>query len=220
MKRSSWLWLVGTMGLGAMGSGCVVETSCIDDDNDGICAISDCDDLDPAVAECVIGCIDDDADGLCWIDDCDDLDASIGSCDGCIDDFDCDGESDATDCYDDYNNAYVCVDVGCTPDDNVCTDDWYLLFCADDGFTYGSDCNEACTTDDRVYLEVCGGTPAASGECGADIGACVCWCEDSFDSCVNDYTVQYTRDSVTYQVDCKSYCGGTCDVANGACACP
>lgn len=209
MKATRWLWLVAVVTFGMLGAGCVVETDCTDANANGIC------DIDEG------GCIDDDLDGFCWADDCDDLNAAVGPCSGCIDDMDCDGESDATDCYDDYTNSYVCVDVACTPADNYCTDAWYLVYCDQaTSVFYGADCNTSCTTDERVYGATCGGTPAVSGECGAADGVCVCWCEDSFDSCVNDYTVQYTREGTTFQVDCKSYCGGTCDQAAGACACP
>jgi hypothetical protein len=196
--------------VGALNVGCVVETSCTDSNDNGIC------DIDEGG-----GCVfDDDLDGVCWADDCDDTNAAIGPCDLCAaDDMDCDGESDLTDCYDDYNNEYVCVDIACTAAANYCEDSWYLVYCVDDLF-YGTDCNSSCTTDERVYGTTCDGTPAASGECGAADGVCICWCEDSFDSCVNDWTVEYTRDATTYQVDCKTYCGGTCDAAAGACACP
>ena len=201
---------------------CDVDEGCVDANANGVCdedegcvdanANGVCDDEESLCS------FDDDLDGVCWEDDCNDLDAAIGPCD-CLDDIDCDGESDLTDCYDDYSNTYVCADVACTPADNYCEDSWYIVYCVDDVF-YGTDCNTACTTDDRVYGTTCAGTPAASGECGAAEGACICWCEDSFDSCVNDFTVQYTREGTTYEVDCKTYCGGTCDAGAGACACP
>jgi len=186
---------------------CDDEEGCVDENANGIC------DIDEGVCT-----FDDDLDGICWEDDCNDLDASIGFCDGCVDDMDCDGESDLTDCYDDFQNLYVCAEQACTIADNYCADSWYIVYCVDDVF-YGADCQTACTTDDATWSQACA-APALAGECGEAEGACLCWCEDSFDSCVNDFTVQYTREGTTYQVDCKEYCGGTCDAATGSCACP
>lgn len=103
---------------------------------------------------------------------------------------------------------------------NYCSDPWYLNYCVD-GVMYGADCNDACTNDPGVYESTCGGTPAVAGECGADEGRCVCWCENAFDSCVDQDTIHYVRGGVEYTLSCKDYCeGGTCDAVNRACACP
>jgi hypothetical protein len=113
------------------------------------------------------------------------------------------------------------VDNGCTSADNYCSDPWFLNYCDDaTGNMYGTDCQDSCTHDERVYGAVCGGSPAASGECNDVDGVCTCWCEDAFDSCVDQDTVSYTRGGVNYQLSCSDYCGGTCDAGLGACACP
>jgi len=210
MKATRWLFLVvAVVAMGALGAGCVVETSCTDANDNGICDVDE--------SNCVW---DDDLDGICWGDDCDDLDASIGLCSACAADdlMDCDGIPDVDDCYDDFNHLYVCDAKACTPADNYCADSWYIVYCVD-SVEYGADCQTSCTTDQATWSQACS-APALAGECGQAEGACLCWCEDSFDSCSNDFTVQYTRDSVTYEVDCKTYCGGTCDATAGACACP
>lgn len=209
MKATRWLFLVvAVVAMGA--SGCVVETSCTDANDNGIC------DIDEG-GNCVF---DDDLDGVCWEDDCDDLDASIGAACTCVNDDDCDGIDNATDCYDNFTDTYFCVDIACTPADNYCEDSWYLVYCDPVGNVfYGADCQTSCTTDQATWSQACSAA-ALAGECGDTEGACLCWCEDSFDSCANDYTVQYTREGTTYQVDCKEYCGGTCDAGSGACACP
>jgi len=114
----------------------------------------------------------------------------------------------------------VSGDDACTTADNRCSDPWYLNYCVE-GIMYGSDCNHSCTSDPAVYASTCGGTPAAAGECDDVGGECVCWCDDAFDTCVaGTEIIQYERAGVQYQVDCKTYCGGTCDDASRACACP
>ena len=115
----------------------------------------------------------------------------------------------------------VADDDTCTNADNRCSDPWYLNYCVG-GTMYGSDCNLSCTSDPAVYGSTCGGTPAVAGECDDVDGVCVCWCEDAFDSCLpGTEVVQYNREGVTYEVDCKLYCdGGTCDDLSRACACP
>ncbi|MBI2893072.1 MAG: hypothetical protein HYY06_05935 [Deltaproteobacteria bacterium] len=200
MNRARWLWILAPI-MGLFGASCVVTTdTCTDTDADTYC-----DDED-----------DYPLDGACWL-------APDPVCEGTCNDADgdtvCD-EFDVSDCLDDLTGYWIC-DAGCTPGvDNYCVDPWLLDYCAaEDGLEYRSDCNSACTTDDRVYAQTCGGTPAVAGECLDDLGACGCWCEEAFDSCVNDYTVQYTREGTTYQVDCKEYCNGSCDEAAGACAC-
>jgi len=108
----------------------------------------------------------------------------------------------------------------CTTADNRCSDPWYLNYCVD-ATMYGTDCNQSCTSDPEVYGATCGGTPAVAGECDAAGGVCVCWCEEAFDSCQSGAElIRYTRAGVTYEVDCKTYCGGTCDGSSHACACP
>ena len=154
--------------------------------------------------------------------DCDDLDDD-GICDDeeCIDD-DLDGICDDEECIDDDLNGICDDEEGCTSLDNSCPDPWFIDYCDEaTGTMFETDCYDACTTDERVYLDVCGGGPAVTGECGQDLGACVCWCEDSFDQCVpGTEQVQYTREGTTFVIDCKDYCDGTCDDALGACACP
>lgn len=190
MERTRWLGLVAVVMFGS--TGCVVEGSidCIDDDNDGVCWTDDCDDLDPTIGVCI--CVDTDGDTVC-------------------------DEDDFNDCVDDITLEYTC-DAGCSAADNFCSDPWYLNYC-DGGDWFNADCQNSCTTDPETWGQVCA-APALAGECSSGDGACLCWCEDSFDSCVNDFTVEYTRDGTTYQVDCKEYCNGTCDAAAGACACP
>lgn len=111
-------------------------------------------------------------------------------------------------------------DEPCTSADNSCSDAWYLNYC-DGNHLYGSDCNSACTQNPDVYGSTCDGVPAVAGECDAARGACACWCEESFDSCVEGTErVHYVRDGTPFEVDCKEYCGGTCDEAAHACTCP
>lgn len=202
-----WLWLVAAVGLVAVGSSCVVETECIDDNLNGICDIDE------------VSCYyDGDLDGIC-----DDVDPCIG--DEGDDDGDgvCNGE-DLSACLDDVSWADTCVD-DCIPiTDNICATDWDLTYCAEQDLNwYYSDCQDSCTTDEGTWSQVCA-APALAGECSELEGggaACLCWCEDSFDSCLEGTeTVQYTRDGTTFQVDCKEYCFGTCDASIGACACP
>ena len=128
----------------------------------------------------------------------------------------CDEDEVYGNCIDDFTLEYICA--SCTAADNICSDPWALNYCAG-GVWYNADCNASCTGDPAVYGQTCAGTPAVAGECDDGMGVCVCWCEDAFDSCINDWQVQYTRDGVTYTVDCKEYCNGTCDAGAGACAC-
>jgi hypothetical protein len=191
MERTRWLGLVAMMGMMG-GSGCVVEVDCIDDDNDGVCWEDDCDDLDSSIGVCI--CNDADGDTVC-------------------------DEDDFNNCVDDITLEYTCP-VGCTSADNFCSDPWFINYCDDATSTwYNADCQEACTTDQATWSQACA-APALAGECSDGDGACLCWCEDSFDQCINDFTVQYTRAGTTYQIDCKEYCNGTCDVNAGACLCP
>jgi hypothetical protein len=208
MNRTRWLFLVVAMvAMGLVNAGCVVETSCTDDNNNDIC------DIDEG-----FDCWDDDGDGVCWEDDCNDLDANLTV--ATVGDKDCDGLADADDCYDDLFDVYECVDVACTAADNYCEDAWYIVYCDTvGGVFYGADCQAGCTTDEAVWGQACA-NPAFAGECSPNDGACLCWCDDAMDECVNDYTIRYTREGNTYDVDCKTYCGGTCDLNANACACP
>jgi hypothetical protein len=109
-------------------------------------------------------------------------------------------------------------DDSCTAADNYCSDPWYLNYCVD-ATMYGSDCNLSCTSAPLVYGQTCTGTPGVAGECDDIGGVCVCYCEDSFDQCLDNDTIQYTRDGLTYTLSCKDYCNGPCDAAAGACSC-
>jgi hypothetical protein len=136
-------------------------------------------------------------------------------------DSDLDGVCDDEDvgpCIDDVTFEDICADACLEITDNFCTDSWDLTYCVE-GEWYYANCQDSCTTDEATWGQVCA-APALAGECSAMDGACLCWCEDSFDSCVDEYTVQYDRDGTTYQVDCGDYCAGTCDAIAGACACP
>jgi hypothetical protein len=213
MKGLRWLWLVVVVAAGA--SGCVVTTDTCDDlNNNGICDVDECVDANNnGICDIDEGVCyyDADADGIC-----DDVDPCIGSEADTDGDGVCDGE-DISDCIDDLTGADLCADP-CTAADNTCSTAWDLVYC-NAGEWYTADCQTSCMTDQATWSQVCA-APALAGECsGADF-ACLCWCEDSFDSCVNDYTVQYTRDGNTFQVDCKDYCFGSCDANIGACACP
>ena len=117
--------------------------------------------------------------------------------------------------------ASCVVEDDCTSADNYCSDPWYLNYCDDPtGTMYGADCNVSCTSDPAVYGSTCGGSPAVVGECDDLDGICLCWCQDAFDSCLDEDTVSYTREGVTYNLSCYDYCGGACDAGLGACACP
>ncbi|MBI5160556.1 MAG: hypothetical protein HY996_03950 [Micrococcales bacterium] len=111
--------------------------------------------------------------------------------------------------------AAGCVITSSDSCSNYCSDTWYLNKCVD-GTLYGTDCNLECmgqTCDD--------GTPAVAGECAPQgEGDCVCWCADAFDECLDDHTIRFTRDEVTYELDCQKSCDGPCDAAARACACP
>ena len=92
---------VGAMG-GAGGLGGAGGNGCVDADNDGVCATSDCDDAKP---RCAFVCTDLDDDGYCIDTDCDD---SVPTCDE-----DCTTNSDGgphVDCFE--------VFCGTNPSDN------------------------------------------------------------------------------------------------------
>lgn len=109
----------------------------------------------------------------------------------------------------------------CTFADNYCSSPWDLHYCdVSTGDLLAADCNAACTSDPAVYGQVCGGVPAVAGQCDAQAGVCACFCEDAFDACLDPFTIRYTRGGITYEVDCRDYCGGFCDAAVAACACP
>lgn len=204
MNRARWLWILAPI-LGLFGSSCVVttETCDIDSDSDGWC-----DDED-----------DYPLDGACWL--APDPDCDGGPCNDSDGDTVCD-EFDDNDCVDDRYNTWTCAVDECDPADNFCGDLWDLWYCADPGTGlqwYYADCNDRCINDPATWQQACDAA-ALAGSCASDLGACACFCQEAFDSCVNDYTVQYTRAGVTYEVDCKEYCNGSCDAAAGACLCP
>jgi hypothetical protein len=139
-------------------------------------------------------------------------------------DADADGDSDAdadTDADSDGDtdaDADADADFGpCDASDNACPDPWFLEYCVQ-GTLFEADCQESCTSDPVVYGQACAG-PALAGQCDAASGACLCWCEGFFDACDGD-VASYSRGGVTYPLDCRAYCNGTCDPAAGTCACP
>jgi uncharacterized protein (TIGR03382 family) len=115
---------------------------CVDDDNDGYCAVDDCDDNDAqthpnATERCDDGvdnncngtvdencsaCVDDDGDGYCADVDCDDADPTVnpGTTEFCGDGVDnnCDGQADE-DCgtCTDLDDDGYCEAVDCDDDD-------------------------------------------------------------------------------------------------------